>query len=396
MKLLDSQQAAIDRLARLKVGANFAEPGTGKTRSTIELIKSSPCDLVVWFTPFQTKENLSAEIERWGSVGREVKVVGTESISSSDRLYLELLRLIGSRSTFLVIDESLKIKNWDAIRTQRLLELSKLCEYRLILNGTPVSRNLLDMWAQMEFLSPKILNMSQAEYKNTFCEYTKITRRIGNRHYTKEFVTKHHNVDYLYSIISPYVYECDLKLEAGKQYFDVEYRIDQEAQKAYDEIKKKFLDQETLLIMNNNIFLAMTQKMQHGYCCSEEKFQAVEKILSSHDRSKVAIFRKFVDSEVALKQRFPDVAIFSIQSHAFGLNLQDYNVIIGWDRVWDYALMDQRDRRIWRTGQEETCYYYELTGNVKLEEMMAANVEKKGKVLKYFKEHGYQKVIEQL
>lgn len=394
--LLINQENAIKKLQQFKVGANFGEPGTGKSRSTIELIKSTTCDYCLWLTPFQTKENLAAEIAKWGGLPIELDIVGTETLSSSSRTYLNLYDKLQCRNGFIVVDESLKIKNFDAKRTKRIIELGKLCEYKLILNGTPISRNLLDVWAQMEFLSPKILNMGQAEYKNTFCEYTTIKKRIGNKWYQKQFITKYHNVDYLYSLIKDYVYECDLELEIGKQYLDISYEIDDETKEQYQKLKKEYLDDEKLMMMNNNIFLELTQKMQHLYCCTHDKFTVLDKILKDTDRSKVLIFRKFVESETQLKKRYPDVKILSIQSHCYGLNLQDYNTIIGWDKVWDYALIQQRDHRIYRTGQTETCRFIDLTGNVNLEELMNANIAKKGKLLKYFKEKGFKELMEQL
>lgn len=395
--LLDSQSAKIEKFKTLKVGADFGEPGTGKTRSTLELIKSTPTDCVVWFTPFQTKANLKAEIDKWGGIGdRNLIIVGTETISSSDRTYLKLTETIQNSTAFIVVDESLKIKNWDAKRTKRLIELSKLCEYKMILNGTPISRNILDIWAQMEFLSHKILKMDMAEYKNTFCEYTTIKKRFGNSWRTKEFITKYHNVDYLYSIIAPYVYECDLELEIGKQYIDLSYSLSTEDAEEYKKLKEKYLDDETLQWKNNNIFLELTQKMQHLYCNTEEKFEVLGTFLKDADKSKVIIYRKFIDSETELKKRFPDIKICSIQSHAYGLNLQDYDTIIGWDKVWDYALVKQRDHRIFRTGQKNDCRFVSMTGNVNLESLMDSNIDKKGKLLSYFKSHGFKKLAEQL
>lgn len=395
--LLDSQSAKIYKFKTLKVGADFGEPGTGKTRSTLELIKSTPTDCVVWFTPFQTKDNLKAEIDKWGGIGdMTLIIVGTETISSSDRTYLKLTETIQNSTAFIVVDESLKIKNWEAKRTKRLIELSRLCEYKMILNGTPISRNILDIWAQMEFLSHKILKMDMAEYKNTFCEYTTIKKRFGNSWITKEFITKYHNLDYLYSIIAPYVYECDLELEIGKQYIDLSYNLSTEHAEEYKRLKEKYLDDETLQWKNNNIFLELTQKMQHLYCNTDEKFEVLETFLKDEDRSKVIIYRKFIDSETELRKRFPDIKICSIQSHAYGLNLQEYDTIIGWDKVWDYALVKQRDHRIFRTGQKNDCRFVSMTGNVNLESLMDSNIEKKGELLSYFKSYGYKKIVEQL
>ena len=238
--------------------------------------------------------------------------------------------------------------------------------------------------------------MDMAEYKNTFCEYTTIKKRFGNSWRTKEFITKYHNVDYLYSIIAPYVYECDLELEIGKQYIDLSYSLSTEDAEEYKKLKEKYLDDETLQWKNNNIFLELTQKMQHLYCNTEEKFEVLGTFLKDADKSKVIIYRKFIDSETELKKRFPDIKICSIQSHAYGLNLQEYDTIIGWDKVWDYALVKQRDHRIFRTGQKNDCRFVSMTGNVNLESLMDSNIDKKGKLLSYFKSHGFKKLAEQL
>ena len=59
--------------------------------------------------------------------------------------------------------------------------------------------------------------------------------------------------------------------------------------------------------------------------------------------------------------------------------------MILFDKHWDYGLFDQIIRRIYRTGQEEDCIIYRLTGNVGLETMMDYNVDHKGDMLQEFK-----------
>jgi SNF2 family DNA or RNA helicase len=296
-----------------------------------------------------------------------------------------------------VVDESLKIKNWSAKRTQRIIELGKLAEYKLILNGTPISRNLLDIWAQMEFLSPKILNMGMAEYKATFCETLKITKRFGSyKQYSKEFVVKYHNVDYLYSLIEPYVFEADLKLNIGKRYIDHEFDLDKEMKEDYQRLKEEYLDNEKLQWLNHNFFLELTQKMQHLYTLSAQKFELLDRILSKVDRSKVIVFRKYLDADAELKKRYPDVRVLSLQSHSLGLNLQDYHTIVIWDKVWDYALIKQMEHRIYRTGQSEPCTFINLNGNVNLEKLILANIEKKCNLLDYFKTKTHKEGVMEL
>jgi SNF2 family DNA or RNA helicase len=395
--LLDNQLNAISKLQKLKVGALFMEPGTGKTRSAFEIIKSIPGNpYILWLTPFLTKQNLQAELTKWG--GLDCEIVGIETISSSDRTYLQLFRKLEvAWNSVVIVDESLKIKNWDAKRTRRIIELGKIAEYRLVLNGTPISRNLVDAWAQFEFLSPKILNMGQAEYKNTFCEYTRITKRFGgNKTYTKEYINKYHNVDYLYSLIQPYVFECDLSLEIGKQYIDIDFKIEAAIMKEYQMLKEKYLDNEKLQMMNNNFFLELTMKMQHLYTNAEEKFEILDRFLKENNPQKILIYRKYLDAEEAIKKRYPNIRVLSIQSEAFGLNLQAYDTIIMWDKVWDYALVKQMEHRIWRTGQTNVCRFINLNGNVGLEQLIINNINKKQNLLDYFKTKALKEAIKEL
>jgi SNF2 family DNA or RNA helicase len=393
--LLDNQIGAIEKIQRYKVGALFMEMGTGKTRTAYELIKSVECDGVVWLTPFQNKSNILAEIEKWGGL-ELLNIYGIETLSSSDRVYLEVTKLLAEGNYFLVVDESLKIKNFDAIRTRRIIELGKLCEYKLILNGTPLTRNLLDVWAQFEFLSPKILNMGLAEFKNTFCEYTTITKRIGHKEMTKEFISKYHNVEHLYSMIFHYVYECDLRLSVKQEYKDESYSLSEEEMDRYQFIKEKYLDNEKLQFLNNNIFLELTQKMQHDYCISEGKFELLDQILSKVDKSKVLIYTKYIASREEITKRYPSIKVLSYGMHSFGLNLQDYNTTIYFDKTFDYSQMIQSRFRTYRTGQELDCTYYSMTGNVGLERMINENINKKQSLLDYFKQVGVEQIKKEL
>lgn len=394
--LLDNQTKAISKLQQFKVGALFMDPGTGKTRAAYELIASVPnIDYILWLTPFQTKDNLAKELSNYSLL--EIDIHGIESLSNSSRITLELYsKLEKAKNPFIICDESLKIKNWTAKRTHRIVELSRLAKYKLILNGTPLSRNLLDLWAQMEFLSPVILNMGIAEYKNTFCEYTRITKRIGSRRYTREFITKYHNVDYLYSCIKHYVYEAELELDAKKQYINIDYMIDDETLSQYYYLKEKYLEDENLKYIKQNIFLELTQKMQHSYCCTYEKFDVLNEIIKNNHKEKILVFTKFIQSREELEKRFPSITILSYGKHAFGLNLQEYNRTVFWDKTWDYAQRLQAEQRTYRIGQYEDCFYYDLTGNVGLESMIDKNINAKIDLTEYFKKVSVEQLRNEL
>lgn len=393
--LLSNQSDAIDKLQRLKVGALFMEPGTGKTRTAIELVKSVESDYVLWLTPFQTKDNLRAELAKWGMIN--VSIHGIESLSSSDILFLNLTnQLKSAERPFIVVDESLKIKNWEAKRTKRILELGKLSTYKLILNGTPISRNILDVWAQMEFLSPLILNMSMAEFKNTFCEYTKISRRSGSKVVSKEIIKKYHNIEYLYSIIHHYVYESDLELQIKQHYVELEYSITDEMREQYNELKRKYLDDEKLQFLRNNIFLELTQKMQHLYCCAPQKFELLDKVVKIHGVQNVIVFTKYISSNQMVSEKFKGLKVLSYQKDSLGLNLQQFKVTVFFDKIWDYALRMQATRRTFRTGQLSNCMYYDFTGDVGLEIMINKNIDNKCGMVEYLKQHSVKQIKKEL
>lgn len=188
-----NQKLAVKKLERLRVGALFMEPGTGKTRAAVELINSSKADYVLFIVPFQTKKNIKKELIKWG-LKPKYRIEGVESLSNSDRLYLKLLNEIKhAKKAFMVVDESLKIKNFHAKRTERVMKLGRLAYYRLILNGTPISKNVLDLYPQIEFLSPKILNMRYIEFWDKFVESE--TRIDGYSQYT--IVKDSVNIPYL-------------------------------------------------------------------------------------------------------------------------------------------------------------------------------------------------------
>lgn len=411
MELLKQQTSAMRKILPNKVGALFMKMGTGKTRVTVELVNAvDDLDLVVWVGPLRTIEpldpsikSIKEEIQKWGGFNCEnVIYIGVETIQSSDRQYLQLYRKISeSWKCFLVVDESIKIKNYEAKRTKRLLELGKMAEYKLILNGEPITRDLLDIYPQMNFLSPKILNMDIAEFKNTFCRYTTITKTtIGwAKTYTKEFITGYENIEYLYSMIGEYIFECDLQLNINRYFEEKRYNIDDEARAKYEFLKTKYLDNEMLLMRNNNIFLELTMKMQHEYCCTPEKFKIVKEWFKSHDESKSIIFCKYVRSTNECRKLFPKATVLNYKNGVFSYNLQDRPYMVMFDKTFDWGDRRQGLARNFRTGSDEKFGNYkvlDLTGDVGLEYLIKKNNSKKLSISEYLKTVSLNQIKEAL
>lgn len=380
MRLLSSnQQEAIEKLQRLKVGALFMGCGTGKTQTAITLINgTNDVDLVLWVAPLRTINSLKEEVALCNS-RYDITFYGVESIGQSDRIFLEVLELVKSyERVFIVVDESLKIKNLKAKRTKRLIKIGNECEYKLILNGTPVTKNILDIYAQMTFLSPRILQRNFYQFRDDYCMYwqKKVNGVVKETH-----ITGFANVVHLLNLIEPYVYECSLDLPLTKHYTVVYWRMTEEEKAEYEGLKALLIE---FAEDKDHSVLGLLQKLQHSYCLAKEKVECLKGRIDEN----TIIFCKFKQSEEFLKKLYPDTKILTYGKNSFGLNLQNYSKIIYFDKTFDYAFREQSEARIYRTGQQNNCEYIDLTGDLGLERLIDSCIAKKIGLVEAFKLKG--------
>lgn len=214
--LLCHQQAAVEKLRPLKVGALFMEMGTGKSRTAIELaLRRRPrCKRVLWFCPISVKETIRQEIckhvegadvymfcasTREGAIPKAFwYIVGIESMSASARLTLAARSLVDA-STMVIVDESSYIKGHRASRTKWITEIGRQATWRVILTGTPLTQGVVDLFAQMRFLSPSILGYASFySFAANHLEYHPRQRRR---------IVRAHNTALLAAKIAPYAYQ---------------------------------------------------------------------------------------------------------------------------------------------------------------------------------------------
>ena len=133
------------------------------------------------------------------------------------------------------VDESHLIKTPSSGRYKKCLALGHLCNWRAILTGTPISKSLVDAWAQFKFLDERILGFRYiTAFKSKFC----VTRWNG---FANEIVG-HKNTEEFYRRIEPFcvrVSEKDMGLD--KVYDVFEFAMHPEQKKHYDEVKQKWL-----------------------------------------------------------------------------------------------------------------------------------------------------------
>lgn len=240
-ELYEHQKRAVDKLSKIKVGALYMEMGTGKTRTALELIKNrldeGKVNHVLWLCPCSVKENLKRDIKKHCEGDLSMfTICGIETLSSSVRANSILLKLVQERKVYLIVDESNLVKNHMAQRTQNIIRLSKDCKYKLILNGTPISRNEKDLFSQWYILDWRILGyQSFWSFAGNHLEYD---RNVPGK------INKCLNTDYLVRKIAPYTYqvrkeEClDLP---SKSYKTVYYHLSQMQNIHYQQVADDLL-----------------------------------------------------------------------------------------------------------------------------------------------------------
>ena len=389
---MNSQELAFEKLSRLKVGALFMEMGTGKTKVALDLIasKASRVDYILWICPCSLKSEIEAERVKWHPE-LTLDIVGCESIGSSGRIYLQTLSKTKDRRCFVVVDESLKIKNREAKRTERIIRIGESAEYKLILNGTPISQNYCDLWSQMQFLSPKILKMSYNQFFNTYCEYYTRGKMAGK---IRRFV----NVPHLIDKISSYVFEAKLDIETTKK---KETRIYHTNFLEYEEYKGEIFSEYYNEEKDDLNFYAFSTLLQKFYTQNSDREKVISKLIEEIN-DKVVIFVKFLSSipegankitgEESQKERAEMIERFrrgefnalyiTYGCGAFGLNLQFCKNMIFAEHTWDYAVREQAEARIYRLGQGSEVKYYDLIcGGIGLEDLISTCVRRKSRML---------------
>ena len=130
-----------------------------------------------------------------------------------------------------------------------------------------------------------------------------------------------------------------------------------------------------------------------------ELYKEIKKVANDTTLENVFAYRINHDKrfyQIFLHSEPSDKVKAMCEKNGIGLNLQQYRHTIYFDKVWDYALYTQSTRRTYRTGQEQDCHYWELTGNVGLERMIDKNIRKKIDMSEYLKRVSLEELKKEL
>lgn len=390
--LTENQYRAIERFRKLKVGAAFMEQGTGKSRVAIELANHT-AGSVLWVGPFSTLSTLAEQIKTWG-LAKPFRLLGYETLSASDTTYIEVLEWGRSQNNLmLVADESIFIKNPESKRTRRMNELRKSAAFALCLNGTPITRDLWDLKRQMDFLSPKILNMDDREFLQKYFKQISYKKANGDKGQFEEIYEP--NIAHLKSLIAPYIYEANLDLGLHESWQTVTHPVSHD--NLYSSVKTSTLKEwksgaskaQLLSMLTRLNVIASTDPVKcqsiaqridgtHSivFCTFREELNLIAENIphlkidgSTGPKERSSVFSKHK------KKHLPLLMTYGVGS--FGLNLQHVHQVHFASLNFDFARIEQAKARIRRLGQIRGIEYTSHRSGFKISDFIDKNLNNK-------------------
>lgn len=444
------QEKAFSKIKNLKAYALFMDMGTGKTRTILEYIQfkinQGKINRVFWLCPCSTKRNLKEDIKKHSIFSTDyienindefIVIIGTETISQSNRLYIKLGKLIQQYpNSLLIVDESHMIKNHYAVRTNRILYLGKKVNYRAILTGTPVTQGIWDLFTQFYFLHPKILGY------NSFYAFA-----ANHLEYSEKYpgqIVNTHNTDYITQKLNPYIYQVTKKecLDLPpKTYTNRFFYFDDEQYTIYQSIKHYYINMidydnfngECILNMINYLYRVASgyinidfkipieingePYLHLEYKGYERAYETLIQVKSIPKDAKCIVWHKFnsdlelleeiliennikytcVNGNISQKQRDINVNYFktsndiniliaNINIGNVGLNLQEANYMIYYNSTFEYAKRKQSEDRIYRIGQNNNCHIIDILSNSGIDDMVENNIYNKTNLIRDIRE----------
>ena len=433
------QQEGLEKMFGREAFALFCEMGTGKSKMIVDEIvnliemKEINCAIVLapngvhanWKEQFEIhaannnkifiqvykaqptpahrerQENVTRQIIQSGRV--LILLVNIESLSYDYGTNYLLRVLRARRATYLVVDESHKIKTPGARRTKMVTKLGALAKYRRIATGTEAEEGIHNLFAQFRFLDWNIIGFKfYTPFKNMYCNMGGFEQRE---------ILSYKNQSLLAAKIAPYVYqkrkaEC---LDLPEKIYTVHHiDLTQEQNTLYEQLKEELLTEVDGSIIDTTQVLARMTKLQQVLCGHIHYEDKVKELDSNRARyvaeliegaHKSIVFCRFImDVELVVKQ-LAKLGIASIaitgdtknrldQIHSWredpeiralvmttdtggtGLTLVESSNIIFYSNSFSATNRKQAEDRIHRIGQTKNCTYHDIVVKGKLDSMI--------------------------
>lgn len=363
------------------------------------------------------KKRLKAlnELENWPFKALRIAVINYESTHREGIFEA----LAAYKPDLIVCDESQRIKNPSAAQSKALHKLGDAAPFRMILSGTPVQNNAVDLYSQYRFLDPAVYGANFYAFKNRYCIMGGYGQHqiVGYRN-MDELVEKEHSVAYRVT-----KEEC---LDLPQQTFINRYVQFTDAEQAiYEQLRKSsFLELETGENVTATTILTMYLRLMQltgGFLTADEstrpkqvntaKLDALTDIVDDYvvdAGKKLVIFARFraeiaaienllrlrkiqygsIYGDVPMEERGkivedfqtnPDTKVFvaQIQTAGLGITLHAASTAVFYSYDYNYANYAQALARIHRIGQRLPVTYIHLVVDGSIDEKILAALENK-------------------
>ncbi|PON81021.1 Protein PHOTOPERIOD-INDEPENDENT EARLY FLOWERING [Trema orientale] len=280
------------------------EMGLGKTIMTIALLSHLACEKGIWgphliVVPTSVMLNWETEFLKWCPAFKILTYFGSAKERKLKRqgwlkpnsfhVCITTYRLVIQDSKvfkrkkwkYLILDEAHLIKNWKSQRWQTLLNFNS--KRRILLTGTPLQNDLMELWSLMHFLMPHIFQSHQ-EFKDWFCN--PISGMVeGQEKVNKEVIDRLHNV------LRPFILrrlKRDVEKQLPMKHEHVIYcRLSKRQRNLYEDFIASSETQATLA--SANFFGMISVIMQLRKVCNHPDLFEGRPIVSSFDMAGINI-----------------------------------------------------------------------------------------------------------
>lgn len=319
------QLAAVKKLYPFPNTFISADIGTGKSKMAIDLASHRYYDgtvskvLVIGLVSI--KEGWGREIDKHCPVPSNIHVLETTKAGQNRyRRWLEedglrwLITGIESFSngktydlctefideeTMIIIDESDSIKNYQAGRTERCVELGEIAPFKLAMTGTPITQGIVDLFSQFEFLDSQIIGIGDFySFRNRYAV-------MGG--FGKKAIIGYQRVEELTDTIGKYVFQVrkrDVLTDLPESSYQ-EYAIEMSAEqkKLYKELKanlKLEYNGNKLTVASTINLMQRFSEITGGYYSYVDE-EAMEKI-SIDENVKIKYKKEYLKTNPKLKE----------------------------------------------------------------------------------------------
>lgn len=355
------------------------------------------------------------ELECFPCEALKVAVINYESVWRDDIFD----KLVEFNADMIICDESQRIKTHDAQQSKAMHQLGDLARYKLILSGTPVQNNAVDLYSQYRFLDPTVFGNNFYKFRNRFCVMGGFNRRqIVNYKDLDLLIKKEHSIAYRVTKKEA--------LDLPEQTFETRYiTLTPSEKKLYNTLKKESATElangETISASTVLTKLLRLQQFTGGFVIADGeekprqigsgKINALEDIVDDYvidSGKKLVIFARF-RAELDLIQKLLDkkklkygviygdiklsdrgeivkdfqeneetkVFLAQIDTAGLGITLTAADTCVYYSVNFNYAAYSQSLARIHRIGQRNTCTYIHLTTKGTVDELIMKALHKK-------------------